>query len=110
MPKASGWHRKVRGPADVVRQRKYDSAEHKAAKAHLRILVAGGRASCWRCGKTLVPGQWHVGHDDVNTLIIRGGECARECNLKAAARKGALIANANRKRKRLEAAFVRPVR
>lgn len=106
MANASGWHRKnTNTPAVQARRRKYNSPEHKAMRAHLKILVASGRAWCWRCGKQLVPGNWHVGHSDDGTRIM-GGECARECNLKTAASKGALIANAKRK----AAGFVRPVR
>lgn len=102
----SGWHRVNRNTAAVkARRAKYNSPEHKAARAHLKILVASGRAYCWRCGKQLVPGNWHVGHNDPGTRIM-GGECARECNLRAAARKGARIANAKRK----AAAFIRPTR
>ncbi len=103
---ASGWHRKAPRPKGPS---KYDSAEHRAARAHYRKLVDYGLAVCWRCGRLLVPGAWHVGHDDVNTNVIRGPECA-SCNLKAGARKGAKVANAKRKAARATAAFVRPVR
>lgn len=108
MPNPNGWHRKrTNTPAVAARKAKYNSAAHKAARAHVKILVASGRAYCWRpnCGKQLQPGHWHVGHDDLDPNRIRGGECA-SCNLKAGARKGALITNARRK----AAAFVRPTR
>lgn len=96
--KASGWHRKRRGPADRARQRKYDGAEHQAAKRAFTQLVAAGLARCWRpgCGRVLKPGRWHVGHDDHRVNVIRGPECV-PCNLTAAARKGAVVANARRK-------------
>lgn len=105
---ASGWHRKRTDTAAVkARKRKYDSAEHRAARAHYRKLVEYGLATCWRptCGKVLVPGHWHVGHDDHQVNVIRGPECA-SCNRKAGASKGARIANA----KRQAARFVRPTR
>lgn len=105
MTNPSGWHRKVPGPADEQRRRKYEGAEHRAAKRAYRVLVAAGEAHCWRCGALLVPGGWHVGHDDVAVDVLRGPECAG-CNRRAAARKGALIANARRKMR----PFVRPRR
>lgn len=103
MTKASGWHRKrSRTPGELAGR--YNTAEHRAARTQFRLLVSYGIATCWRCGKQLVPGQWHVGHDDPG-LRIMGPECA-SCNRKAAASKGAKIANARRK----AAKFVRPVR
>lgn len=107
MAKPSGWHRKnPNNPASIARKRKYDSAEHRAARAHYRKLVEYGLATCWRCTLPITAGtRWHVGHDDNNINLIRGPEHAR-CNLHAAARKGARISNARRKAK----AFVRPTR
>lgn len=107
MASASGWHRKVKTNADRERQRKYDSAEHRAARAYWTPIVAAGQARCWRptCRKTLVPGRWHVGHDDHQVTVIRGPECDT-CNRKAGASKGARITNARRKAAR----FVRATR
>lgn len=103
---ASGWHRKRKDTEAVkARQRKYDSPEHKQARAAYRRAVEAGLAMCWRCGRTLLLGQWHVGHDDTGTRIM-GPECV-SCNLKAAARKGARIANARRNG---VGPFIRPVR
>lgn len=98
---ASGWHRKNTNTAAVkARKAKYDSPEHRAARKHYRSLLDRGVIlACWRCGKRIVPGRWHVGHDDIQTSLIRGPECA-SCNLSAAGRKGALIGNAKRKQAR----------
>lgn len=109
---APGWHRKrTDTPAVQARKRKYDSAEHRAARARFKVLVDYGLARCWRptCGKILIPGHWHVGHDDHQIDLIRGPECA-SCNRKAGASKGARIANAKRKATAVVRPFVRPVR
>lgn len=82
--------------ADRQRARDYNSAEHKAHRKAGQRLVDSGQAHCWRCGNYLPPGKpWHVGHDDNDRRITRGPECV-PCNLTAAARKGARIANARR--------------
>jgi hypothetical protein len=95
---SSGWHRKnLNTDAERARRAKYQSAEHKAARKHYKTLVERGVIlRCWRCGARIVPGNWHVGHDDVNVNLIRGPECAT-CNKKAAASKGAKVTNAQRK-------------
>lgn len=96
----SGWHRKPHNEAARQRKRQYNSAEYKDAKAQAQLQVDAGLAHCWRCGKWLAPQrEWHLGHDDHNRLIIRGPECP-PCNVKAASRKGAQIANANRQCRR----------
>lgn len=90
---ANGWHRKTAGtPAELARRRRYDSAEHKAARKAGAALVAAGRARCWRCGVRLAPGGWQVGHNDAGTVIM-GPECL-PCQRGHAARKGAKVANA----------------
>lgn len=93
---ASGWHRQDRNsPATQARRRKYHGLAHRAARAHYKTLVDYGLAHCWRCGVLLVPGCWHVGHDDDDTDVIRGAECVG-CNRRAAALKGNRIARAIR--------------
>lgn len=97
MAKASGWHR-VRTDTAAYRARraKYNSAEHKAARKHYAAWIAAGSGRCWRCLLPIAAGsEWHVGHSD-DGLRIMGAEHARTCNLKAAARKGAMVANAKR--------------
>lgn len=84
--------------ADRRRKAEYNSRAHKEARRQGEALVNAGRGYCWRCGRLLYPGQWHVGHSDDRT-VIRGPECA-SCNLTVAASKGARVANANRKARR----------
>lgn len=107
MSNPSGWHRKRPGAADAVRKRKYDSAEHRAARREVARLVAAGLAQCWRCG-TRTAAKWHAGHNDGGDRYM-GPECST-CNLRAAARKGALIANARRAAARHTRPFTRPTR
>src|SRR5688572_17538852 len=98
---ASGWHRKRYDAAAQARAAEYRSPAYKAARAQAKALVEAGQAHCWRCGRFIPPGSnWHLGHDDNDRRIVRGPEHAIECNLKAAASKGARIANAKRKRRR----------
>ena len=95
----SGWHRKRNDAAARARQAEYRSPHYKAARQAVAAQVEAGAAHCWRCNARLIPGRWHLGHDDNDRSIIRGGECAA-CNLKAAASKGARVANAKRKTQR----------
>jgi hypothetical protein len=108
---ASGWHRLNRNtPAQRAKTRKYNSAEHKAARARDAALVATGRARCWRCGRHIPPGsKWHSGHNDLGDQHM--GPEHDACNIKAAAAKGARIANAKRRRPiRMPTPFQRPLR
>lgn len=101
------WAHKTHGtPAELARKAKYNSPEHKAARKHYAAWIAAGHGRCWRCGGHIEPGSdWHVGHDDLATSVIRGAEHGG-CNKRAAAIKGARLANAKRK----AAQFVRPIR
>lgn len=103
MTSPSGWHRKRRTDADRVRAASYRTPQYRAAEAAIKAQVAAGTACCWRCGRLLPTGRdrngrrlWHVGHDDYDRTVIRGGECA-PCNLTNAASKGATVTN-NRRR------------
>lgn len=93
----SGWGRKRTTRATLARAAKYASPAHRAARKRYARDVAAGIAACWRCGRGIPPDtdprDWHVGHDDHDTDLIRGPEHKR-CNLEAAARKGARIRNA----------------
>ena len=101
---ASGWHRKTMDAAALARKREYNSPAYKAARLKAKALVDSGHAHCWRCRKPIPPGSnWHLGHDDNDRSIIRGPEHAVECNLRAAARKGAQVANAKRRAPRITA-------
>ena len=62
--------------------------KHQALRKRLAVLVASGRAVCWRCGRAIYPGQsWDLGHDDRDRTIYRGPEHAR-CNRSSGARRG----------------------
>lgn len=97
-------HKRIDTPAELARKARYNSPEHRAARKRFTVLVEAGLGVCWRCGRGLVPGRWHVGHIDDGSAIA-GPECM-SCNLRAAARKGALVANARRKRARSMSANV----
>jgi hypothetical protein len=93
---SSGWRRKRTGtPAELARRAEYTSPGYRAVSRALAAEVERGAGYCWRCGRWLDPhargrrGErlWHVGHDDQDRSVIRGAEC-RDCNLRAAARKG----------------------
>lgn len=103
MANPTGWHRKNTTPAETARRAKYNSPQHRAARAAFTVLIATGRGICWRCQRPIPPGTpgraWNVGHDDDQVDLIRGPEHTR-CNKSAAARKGARIANAQRTTKR----------
>lgn len=94
-------HKRTDTPAELARRARYNSPEHRAARKRYTVLVASGQGRCWRCGSQLYPGQWQVGHDDAG-LVIRGPECTT-CNRRAAARKGARVANTRRKQVRVMA-------
>ena len=90
---ANGWHRKRTTPADIERQRQYDSTEHRKLRAQCKRDVDAGNGHCWRCGTWIQPGTaWHLGHDDNDRSLYRGIECV-PCNLTTAARKGAATVN-----------------
>lgn len=94
--------------ADQARKAKYASVEHRAARARLARVVAQGKAACWRCLKPIAVGsEWHVGHDDAGQRVM-GAEHA-DCNRKAAAAKGARVANA-RRRGYTPRGYTRPMR
>lgn len=99
---ANGWGRKrLDTPAERARKAQYNSAEHKAQRAAVRALVASGRAFCWRCRRHLPPGsKAHAGHHDTDRSRYMGAECI-DCNLSAAARKGARVVNARRHSRRV---------
>lgn len=99
MTNPTGWHRKRDTAAVKARAARYDAA-HRALRKRLKVEVDAGRATCWRCGNPITPGsKWELGHNDAGTEH-RGPEHFK-CNRRSAARKGALIANAQRKTTRL---------
>ena len=61
------------------RQRGY-GAEHDARRRALAPFVAGGLATCARCGEIIEPGTaWDLGHDDLDRSRWTGPEHA-SCN------------------------------
>jgi hypothetical protein len=94
------WNRKPNNEATLRRKAEYNTAEHRQTVALCKELVAAGVAYCWRCKGHIPPGsKVHAGHDDADRTVYRGPEHP-SCNLKAAASKGARIANARRKAQR----------
>lgn len=93
-------NKRTNTPADQARRREYDSPAYRAARKALIAEWAAGNGWCWRCGRYIPPSMpRHTGHDDHDRRIIRGNECP-PCNLRKAASKGALVANARRKARR----------
>jgi hypothetical protein len=98
-----GWHRRQTNTAAYhARRAKHTSREHRQARKNIQAqLNRGEHVRCWRCGRSIpnIAAAWHVGHSDDGTRIM-GAEHASE-NVKAAARKGAIIANARRRGRRI---------
>lgn len=88
------WRTKRPTAADEIRRKQYASPEHKARRKAIQAQIDTGQpVACWRCGRPIVKGSpWHLGHDDRDRTVYRGAECPT-CNLTAAARKGARVAN-----------------
>ena len=60
---------------------------HRDTRTALAPLVATGRATCWRCGLPIAPGDpWDLGHHDTDRSITMGPEHANTCNRSAAGR------------------------
>lgn len=48
---------------------------HRALRQKLTPAVLAGKTKCWRCKKTIKPGQpWDLGHDDEDPNVYRGPE------------------------------------
>lgn len=93
------WKRRSVTPASEARRREYASPAYRRARAAAKRVVDKGEAYCWRpeCRRWLDPDRpWHMGHDDDDRTVLRGPECP-PCNLKAAASKGAKVANRTRR-------------
>ena len=70
-----------------TRQQRGYGRDHDRLRRALAPIVAAGRATCWRCGLPIQPGDpWDLGHDDHDRAITRGPEHANTCNRSAAGR------------------------
>lgn len=73
-------------------------APHQRTRASWKPLVDAGEVACWRCGRLIVPGSpWDLGHDDGDRSVYRGPEHMK-CNRGSAARRGAAVRHARRRR------------
>lgn len=80
-------HTRARDTARGTRQQRGYGPEHDAERARWAPIVEAGLASCWRCGKRLIPGEpWDTGHDDHDRTKYRGPECL-PCNRATAGRR-----------------------
>lgn len=98
---ASGWQRRPRTAAAAQRAKDYASREHKDERAR-RVAAATALTPCCYCHRPLGPNTstWHLPHRPDRQGYEPGLSCA-PCNRREAARRGALIANAKRKRQRV---------
>lgn len=96
----SGWHRKQSGTvAEQLRRVQYRSAVHQAARANAKLDVDRGTVNCCRCGRLIVPGSaWHMDHTDDRSGYL--GPAHASCNVRAAARKGAVVVNGKGRRRK----------
>ena len=68
--------------------------QHATTRANYQARMDAGEViPCWRCGRSVNPQHWHLGHDDHDRTITRGPEHPNECNLRAAGRAGAAQTN-----------------
>jgi hypothetical protein len=97
----NGWHRKSRTTAAIARAKQYASPEHKAIR-RARVAAATPDTPCGYCGNPLGPdtSRWHVPHDPQRTYLP--GLWHAACNRREAARRGALLRNAQAKTRRTQ--------
>ena len=80
-------HTRDRDRARGTRQARGYGTTHDRLRRALTPIVDAGRATCWRCGLPITPGEpWDLGHDDHDRSITRGPEHAYTCNRSAAGR------------------------
>ena len=80
-------HRLAKNRARGTRaQQGYGPGHRKLRNAYARRMAAGETFTCWRCGATINPDAWHLGHDDNDRSIYRGPECI-PCNLATSTRR-----------------------
>ena len=80
-------HERARDKARGTRQQRGYGAEHTQLRAAYQRDMDGGHLyACWRCGRTVDPRSWHLGHDDHDRSQYRGPECVA-CNTPTASRR-----------------------
>ena len=62
-------------------QRGYDAQYDTARKADLKAMANGAVLTCWRCGDTVWPHDYSLGHCDDDRTILHGPEHLTRCNL-----------------------------
>ena len=80
-------HRREAEARRGTRQTRGYGARHDTIRAGIAERMAKGeRFRCWRCGVTLDPNAWHLGHDDHDRSRYRGPECV-PCNTATSGRR-----------------------
>lgn len=62
-------------------QRGYDRDYDRRRAADLALLAGGTVLTCWRCGHTVLPHDYSLGHCDDDRTVIHGPEHLVACNL-----------------------------
>ena len=79
--------RKSRSARGNTTARGYGTPHQRLRKSWVP-RVERGEVACWRCGRTIHPGQpWDLGHDDHDRSITHGPEHRRENRATAGRRK-----------------------
>lgn len=63
--------------------RGYDAAYDRRRRADIAALSSGAVLTCWRCGGTVLPHEYSLGHCDQDRATIHGPEHL-SCNLRNA--------------------------
>ena len=74
---------RVRG---TRQERGYDYPHLRLRATYQARMDRGEVFHCWRCGKTIDPTSWHLGHDDHDRTLYRGPECV-PCNTATSSRR-----------------------
>lgn len=66
--------------------RGYGYTHQRTRAGYAARMAAGEVFACWRCGATIDPLAWDLGHDDHDRTVTIGPEC-RRCNRSTATRR-----------------------